>query len=82
MSLGTKFIIRGLIYIYRWVLSPAKAALFGPHARCRFEPCCSSYALEALETLPLATSLWLILKRIAKCHPWGGSGLDPVPRGK
>ncbi|HQU09773.1 MAG TPA: membrane protein insertion efficiency factor YidD [Opitutales bacterium] len=70
----------GLIYIYRWFLSPAKVALLGPQARCRFEPCCSSYALEALRTLPLATALGVVLKRIARCQPWGAQGEDPVPK--
>jgi putative membrane protein insertion efficiency factor len=47
--------------------------------RCRFHPSCSAYALEALESHGAARGTWLALRRLARCHPWGGSGLDPVP---
>ena len=46
---------------------------------CRFEPTCSSYAVEALRKHGPLKGTWLALKRIARCHPWGGSGWDPVP---
>ena len=46
---------------------------------CRFEPTCSAYALEALERHGAARGGWLALHRIVRCHPWGGSGFDPVP---
>ncbi|MHC1768295.1 MAG: membrane protein insertion efficiency factor YidD [Verrucomicrobiia bacterium] len=68
-----------LIRIYRWVLSPAKAALFGPVGRCRFSPSCSEYALEAVRRHGAWGGGWLAVKRLARCHPWGGCGLDPVP---
>lgn len=52
-----------------------------PHfpASCRYTPTCSQYAIEALTKHGAAKGVWLTLKRIARCHPWGGSGYDPVP---
>lgn len=64
----------GLVQLYRYGISP----LIGP--RCRFQPTCSSYALEALKNLPFGRALWLIMRRLARCHPWGGCGYDPVPK--
>lgn len=46
---------------------------------CRFQPTCSAYALEALEKHGAAKGSWLMVRRIARCHPWGGSGIDNVP---
>jgi putative membrane protein insertion efficiency factor len=46
---------------------------------CRYQPTCSVYALQALETHGAFKGSWLALKRIARCHPWGGAGHDPVP---
>lgn len=46
---------------------------------CRYWPTCSSYALEAIETHGAGRGLWLALRRVARCHPWGGFGADPVP---
>ncbi len=68
-----------LIQGYRWVLSPLKVALAGPSARCRFEPSCSEYALEAVGRHGTRRGGWLALRRLARCHPWGGCGHDPVP---
>ena len=62
-----------LIKIYQWVLSP----MLGP--KCRFTPSCSQYATEALRKYGLFKGTWLAVKRIARCHPWGGHGYDPVP---
>ncbi|MGC6437393.1 MAG: membrane protein insertion efficiency factor YidD [Flavobacteriaceae bacterium] len=48
-------------------------------AKCRFQPTCSHYCIEALQTHGLIKGGLLGLKRILSCHPWGGSGYDPVP---
>ncbi|MEL7301777.1 MAG: membrane protein insertion efficiency factor YidD [Pseudomonadota bacterium] len=61
------------IRFYRLVLSPWLGL------ECRFHPTCSAYALEALETHGAIKGSWLAMKRIARCHPWGGSGIDNVP---
>ncbi|GMG83196.1 hypothetical protein LNKW23_24090 [Paralimibaculum aggregatum] len=58
---------------YRLVLSP----WVGMH--CRFQPTCSAYALEALETHGAVRGTLLVLRRIGRCHPGGGDGYDPVP---
>ena len=47
--------------------------------RCRFHPSCSAYAIEALEHYGALRGLWLAVRRLGRCHPWGGGGLDPVP---
>ncbi len=62
-----------LIRVYRYLLSP----LLPP--RCRFLPTCSAYALEAVERHGALHGGWLAVKRLARCHPWGGAGYDPVP---
>jgi len=63
-------IVRG----YQKIISP----LFP--STCRYQPTCSHYAIEALETHGLLRGGWLALKRIGRCHPWGSSGYDPVPK--
>lgn len=67
----------GLIRVYQWGLSPLLAAHCASH--CRFLPSCSEYAREALLTHGLVAGGWLALRRICRCHPWGGCGYDPVP---
>ncbi|HLI94352.1 MAG TPA: membrane protein insertion efficiency factor YidD [Puia sp.] len=67
------FPVIALIRIYQWVLSP----LLGP--KCRYVPSCSQYAIEALKKHGLFKGGWLAIRRISRCHPWGGHGVDPVP---
>ena len=62
-----------LIKIYQNYISP-----FTP-ASCRYQPTCSSYTKEALQKHGLFKGGWLSIKRIFSCHPFGGSGYDPVP---
>ncbi|MGA3169519.1 MAG: membrane protein insertion efficiency factor YidD [Chthoniobacteraceae bacterium] len=71
--------IRLLIRGYQLLISPALTLLFGPGCGCRFQPTCSHYTLEAVETHGPLRGLWLGVRRLAHCHPWGGSGFDPVP---
>jgi putative membrane protein insertion efficiency factor len=63
-----------LIRVYQWTLSP----LLGAN-KCRYTPTCSHYGIEALKKYGLFKGGWLTLKRIGRCHPWGGHGYDPVP---
>ncbi len=70
---SSTLILKGAIRLYQLVISPA----LGP--RCRYLPTCSDYAMEAVERHGPLTGTWLTVKRLARCHPWGGSGLDPVP---
>ena len=59
--------------LYQILLSP----LLGQS--CRYHPTCSQYTIEAIEKYGPVKGIWLGTKRIARCHPWGGSGHDPVP---
>ncbi|MFT6104282.1 MAG: putative membrane protein insertion efficiency factor [Paracoccaceae bacterium] len=61
------------IHAYRFVFSP----LVGRN--CRYLPTCSAYGLEALQKHGAVKGGWLALRRIGRCHPWGGDGYDPVP---
>ncbi|WMW77259.1 membrane protein insertion efficiency factor YidD [Flavobacterium sp. 20NA77.7] len=67
------FPFKKVIRLYQVLISPLTSAT------CRFQPTCSSYALEALEKHGLLKGSWLAMKRILSCHPWGKSGYDPVP---
>ncbi|MBR4849494.1 MAG: membrane protein insertion efficiency factor YidD [Alistipes sp.] len=63
----------GLIRFYQRFISPLKPP------SCRYTPTCSQYAIEAIRKHGVLRGCWLAAKRIAHCHPWGGSGYDPVP---
>lgn len=65
-----------LIRFYQYAISPYMGS------NCRFTPTCSHYMLEALQIHGLIKGLYLGSKRILRCHPWGGSGHDPVPNKK
>ena len=73
-TLKTGFL--GLVKAYQWLLSPVLGK------RCRFYPTCSQYAVESLQTHSVFYALWLIGKRLLKCHPFGASGYDPVPENR
>lgn len=66
-------LLRLPVLVWRYGIGPAMPAA------CRFEPSCSRYALEALARHGALQGGWLALRRVARCHPWGGCGHDPVP---
>jgi putative membrane protein insertion efficiency factor len=68
-----------LVRAYQLLLSPLKAAIFGTSSCCRYIPTCSCYAIEAFRVHGLFRGFILATRRLLRCHPWGGSGLDPVP---
>lgn len=67
------WIFIALIRLYQITLSPFLGG------RCRYQPSCSQYGIEAIKKHGPFKGGWLTLKRIFSCHPWGGSGYDPVP---
>lgn len=66
------------IRIYQYTLSPVLSRIFG--MRCRYDPTCSEYMAQSIYEWGPIKGLWLGLKRIGRCHPWGGFGNDPVPK--
>lgn len=62
-----------LVRVYQVAISP----LLG--SNCRFTPTCSAYSIEALKKHGAWRGGWLAIRRISRCHPWGGDGYDPVP---
>lgn len=62
----------GLVKGYQYLISP----LLGQN--CRYTPTCSEYSIQAIEKYGIFKGIWLSIKRISKCHPWGGSGHDPL----
>lgn len=71
-----KKMLIALVRFYQLALSP----LFPP--TCRYTPTCSQYMIEALQEHGILKGLYLGTKRLLSCHPWGGSGYDPVPKRK
>lgn len=63
-----------LVRIYQYIISPVLPKT------CRFTPSCSEYAIGSLKTHGVFTGLFLSIRRVLRCHPWGGQGYDPVPR--
>jgi putative membrane protein insertion efficiency factor len=72
-------LVMGLIHAYRWLVSPLQTLVLGVPVACRFQPSCSAYALEAVDRHGVVCGSALAAKRLCRCHPWGGSGWDPVP---
>jgi hypothetical protein len=71
--------IRLVIRFYQRILNPMLKFAAGPAAGCRFSPTCSNYFLQAVELHGPWRGSWYGICRIFRCHPWGGSGYDPVP---
>lgn len=62
-----------------WMIRAYQSATASRPSPCRYVPTCSSYALDAYEEYGFVRGSWLSLRRIGRCHPWGGKGWDPVP---
>ena len=72
-------VIRLLIRFYQRILNPMIKFAAGPGTGCRFSPSCSNYFLQAVDMHGPLTGSWHGIRRIFRCHPWGGWGYDPVP---
>ena len=75
MSIFKNFFIN-LIKLYQFIISP----LLGTN--CRFVPSCSNYAIQSIKEKGVVKGIYLSIKRVLKCHPFGGSGYDPVNKNK
>jgi putative membrane protein insertion efficiency factor len=73
LARATERVMLGLIRTYQLTLSPWLGR------DCRYTPTCSAYAAEAIRRFGPRRGAWLALKRVGRCHPWGGAGYDPVP---
>ena len=73
LSAAAKATLLGVVGFYQKAISPLTPAT------CRFQPTCSEYARRALETHGPLKGSWLALRRLLRCHPFGGHGFDPVP---
>ena len=71
--ISIRFLVCLPVHLYRWTIGAIVPK------SCRYEPSCSNYAIEAIQLHGPARGTWLALKRMARCHPWGGCGYDPVP---
>jgi len=70
----SKRLVIGMVRFYQLVVSPYLGS------NCRYTPSCSQYMIDAVEEWGVFKGVWLGIRRISRCHPWGGSGYDPVPR--
>lgn len=66
-------ILKGIVRGYQLLISPVLPGI------CRFEPTCSEYAMQSIGRFGAGKGLWLSVKRLVRCQPWGDSGYDPVP---
>lgn len=66
------------VRLYKWFISPVLVYFFGPS--CRYEPSCSTYMIQAIQEWGPIKGIWIGLKRIGRCGPWGGFGPDPIPK--
>jgi len=73
MKKGFQYFLIYLVKFYQHTISP----ILPPS--CRYSPTCSAYSIEALKKYGPVKGLWLSVKRIISCNPWGGDGYDPVP---
>ena len=80
ISFPIKAVLIGLIFLYRYLVSPVLHAL-APGSGCRFQPTCSEYAVIAIRKHGPFKGTWLAIRRLSRCHPWGDYGYDPVPDG-
>jgi hypothetical protein len=74
MKRVASWIVLALVRFYQYGISP-----FTP-VSCRYLPTCSEYAVDAVHLHGPWRGVWLTLRRIGRCHPWGGHGYDPVPQ--
>jgi hypothetical protein len=65
-----------------WFVHVYQVLRAGRPSPCRFDPTCSSYAMEAYRCHGVLRGTWLTMRRLGRCHPWGGFGYDPVPERK
>ncbi len=72
MNIVFAFFLKVIISLYQRVISPLTIS------SCRYTPTCSQYALDSIKKHGAFVGLKFTIKRILKCHPWGGSGYDPV----
>ncbi|NQV81612.1 MAG: membrane protein insertion efficiency factor YidD [Alphaproteobacteria bacterium] len=73
MRAAPRLVLRAIVRAYQLFVSPILGA------NCRFDPTCSAYADEAIQRFGAVQGSLLAVKRISRCHPWGGFGHDPVP---
>lgn len=74
-----KLLLIGLARGYQILISPVLHFVTGPFSGCRFSPTCSQYFIDAVRVHGSLKGAWLGIRRIGRCHPWGGQGHDPVP---